>query len=221
MTDHPQVASLVGATGLVGQALLQLLLSDERFGKVHILVRRSTGMTHAKLIEHIINFDAPQSWQSAVMGDVLFSTLGTTIKVAGSQAAQYRVDYTYQFEVAKAARQNGIGTYVLISSPWALPNSGIFYRRMKGVLERDTEALKFPCTRFVRPGPLYGDRQEARKGEGTAIAVLRTFSCLLPRVVRPNHALTVARAALAAEFDSTPGTICYEPDDVALLGKER
>jgi uncharacterized protein YbjT (DUF2867 family) len=87
MADRPQVASLIGATGLVGRELLQLLLSNDRFDKVHILVRRSAGVTHARLVEHVINFDAPDSWQALVTGDVLFSALGTTIKAAGSQAA--------------------------------------------------------------------------------------------------------------------------------------
>ncbi len=221
MTEQLAAATLIGATGLVGRALLQLLLADDRVGETRILVRRSAGVTHPRLVEHIIDFDDPDSYQGLVTGDVLFSALGTTTKAAGSRAAQYKVDYTYQLQTARAARQNGVGTYVLISSPWASPTSGMFYRRMKGELERDTEALKFPRTRFVRPGPLDGDRQEARPGERVATVVFRAISPLLPHVVRPNHAVAVARASIAAAFDATPGTVHYEPKHIARLGAAR
>ena len=41
-----------------------------------------------------------------LVGDVLFSALGTTIKAAGSQDAQWKVDYTYQYNAARALRSS-------------------------------------------------------------------------------------------------------------------
>ena len=65
-------ALVIGATGLVGRELVQLLLQDDRFEKVVVFVRRTTGIKQAKLEEHIVSFDAPDSWQGMVSGDVLF-----------------------------------------------------------------------------------------------------------------------------------------------------
>lgn len=217
MTDGPRTAALIGATGLVGRALLDLLLSDGRFEAVRVLARRSVGLTHRKLVEHVIDFDAPDTWQSLLRGDVLFSALGTTLRAAGSQEAQFKVDHTYQFRAAQAARRNGTDAYVLISSAWAAADARSFYLRIKGELERDTDALRFPRTRFLRPGPLYGGRR-GRPGETAAIGVMRMLGPVLPRSIRPIHATAVARAAIAASFDPTAGTVIYEPDDVARLG---
>ncbi|WP_217593986.1 hypothetical protein [Cohnella sp. GbtcB17] len=52
-------------------------------------------------------------------GDVLFSCLGTTIKAAGSQEAQWKIDYEYQYRFAKIASDNGGGRYVLESAGFA------------------------------------------------------------------------------------------------------
>src|SRR5690606_3902128 len=205
----PQTALLVGATGLVGSELLRQLLAEPRFSAVTVLTRRSTGVRHDKLTEHLVDFDRPDTWSAQATGDALFSALGTTLKAAGSQDAQYRVDYTYQLRVAEAARQSGADTYVLVSSAGASANARIFYSRMKGELERDTAALGFPRTRFLHPGPLDGDRQESRPGERWALRLLRPLSPILPAMARPIHASIVARAGIAAALDPTPGVLRY------------
>ncbi|MEX2364559.1 MAG: NAD-dependent epimerase/dehydratase family protein, partial [Balneolaceae bacterium] len=87
-----KTAIVIGATGLVGSEILNQLLEDESFGKVKILHRRTTGINHPKLEEHIIDFDEPVSWRDLVAGDELYSALGTTIKKAGSQEKQYTID---------------------------------------------------------------------------------------------------------------------------------
>ena len=138
----PKTAILIGATGLVGAALTDALLADSRFEKVVVFVRRATGKNHPKLEEHIVNFDAIDNWKQLLTGDVLFSAMGTTIGKAGSKEAQYKIDYTYQYEVAKAASENGVRQYVLVSSAGASPQSKIFYSRMKGELKTSCYCLR-------------------------------------------------------------------------------
>jgi uncharacterized protein YbjT (DUF2867 family) len=212
-------AVVVGATGLVGSELLRLLLGDERFDAVAALVRRAGAVPrHPKLAEHVVDFDAPDAWAPLVRGDVLFSALGTTIRAAGSQAAQYRVDHGYQHAAARAARANGVPAYVLVSSAGASPRSRIFYSRMKGELERDVAALGFERTRILRPGMLDGDRREHRTGEQLALKILRPLSRVLPAPARPIHVAIVARAAIAAALDPAPGVVRHEPADLFRLG---
>ncbi len=215
-------AVVVGATGLVGADLVRQLLADERFAAVATLVRRA-GATpaHPKLVEHVVDFDAPDAWAPLVAGDVLFSALGTTIRAAGSQAAQYRVDHGYQLAAARAARANRVPTYVLVSSAGASPRSRLFYSRMKGELERDVEALALERTRILRPGMLDGDRREHRTGERLALRILRPLSPVLPAPARPIHATIVARAAIAAALDPAPGIVRLEPADLFRLGAAR
>jgi uncharacterized protein YbjT (DUF2867 family) len=213
-------AIVIGATGLVGSALLAQLLLDARFGAVTVLGRRRTGVAHPKLREHVVDLGAPATFRELVRGDVLFSALGTTLRAAGSAAAQYAVDHGHQYRVAEAARRNGVGTYVLVSSAGASPGARIFYSRMKGELERDVEALRFPRTRILRPGLLDGARRERRTGERWALRLLRPLAPVLPASARPIPAAVVARAAVEAAHDPAPGTVRYEARELFRLGAE-
>src|SRR5215213_7489402 len=127
-------AIVIGATGLVGSELTKLLSANEQFDRIKVFTRRPLEVKHPKIEEYVINFDYPDQWKGLVTGDVLFSALGTTLKQAGSKGAQFKVDYKYQYNFAKAASENGVANYVLISAAGASPSSRIFYSRMKGNL---------------------------------------------------------------------------------------
>jgi uncharacterized protein YbjT (DUF2867 family) len=196
-----KTAVVIGATGLVGAALTGLLLNDARFEKTKVFVRRTTGRQHAKLEEHLINFDAIESWKQLLTGDVLFSALGTTLKKAGSKEAQYKIDFTYQYEVAKAAAEAGVKHYVLVSSAGASPRSSIFYSRMKGELEETVKTFSFPHIHILQPGILQGSREEPRLGERIGISLMSALG-VIPGLqkYKPIPAATVARAMINASF---------------------
>lgn len=191
-----KTAVVIGATGLVGNQLVKLLTNLDEYEKIKIFSRRSTGFKNEKIEEHLVDFDELKSWENAVTGDVLFSALGTTIKQAGSKDAQYKVDFTYQYEVAKAAAENGVKQLVLISSLGANPKSSIFYSRIKGELDRAVKDLPFKTVGIVRPSALVGDRKEERAGEKTMIKVTDFFSKIFPflKKYKPIDATIVAKA---------------------------
>lgn len=194
-------AIVIGATGLVGSQLVQLLLKDARFSTLKVFVRRRTGVQHLKLQEHIIDFDDPEQWKHLITGDVLFSCLGTTLKTAGSKEAQYKVDYTYQFSVAKAAAENAVSDYVLISAALANEHSRIFYTRMNGELERDVRQLSFKHIHIIQPGMLTGERKENRPFEKIGTPVLQFLNKLgFAKKQRPIHASIVAQAMINVSF---------------------
>lgn len=189
-------ALLLGATGLVGGELLQQLLKDDRFERIRVFTRRTLELNHPKLEQHQINFNAPEEWQALVQGDVLFSTLGTTMKKAGSKKNQFLVDYTYQYQFAKAASANGVSAYVLVSSAGANPKSQVFYSRMKGELDRDVKALSFNQTIILRPSFLDGNRQEQRPFEQLGLKINRWLTRYVFKKYRPTPAKVVAQAMI-------------------------
>ena len=213
-------ALLIGATGLVGSHLMQQLLDDERFDSVTVFVRRSTGRSHPKLKEQIIDFEKPMDWQHFVKGDVIYMALGTTLRKAGSKQEQYRVDYSYQYLFASVAAMNGVPELVLVSSAGARLKSGVFYMRMKAELERDIGLLDFKKKVVIRPGALTGPRQEKRLGERIGLAVLRMFVGLgMFRRYRPIHAQVVAKAMIHATFNEQTGMTIYELNEVFELAE--
>ncbi len=201
-------AILIGATGLVGSHVLQLLLSDERYESVKVFHRRSTGISHSKLTEHIIDFDDQESWKPLVTGAHLFSALGTTLKKAGSKDAQYKIDYTYQYNFAKIASENGVSNYALVSSLGANPDSGSFYPRIKGELDEAVQELPFDNTLILRPSFLDGSRDEFRLGERIGIAIAKVV-CKIPGLKKyhPIKAETVAKAMIEGLNKNTSGIV--------------
>lgn len=191
-------AIVIGATGLVGNALVQQLITDEQYGRIVILHRRSIGIHHPKLEVHIVNFDQPDTWRDLVKGDVLFSAMGTTLRKAGSKAAQYQVDFTYQYEVAKAASANQVPQYVLVSAAMAKPTSPFFYAKMKGQLEAAITTLSFQYIHIFQPGLLTGERKERRRAEEWS-AVILGWIAKIPLLGhwRPISGEEVARAMRA------------------------
>lgn len=199
------VANVIGASGLVGHELLVQLLDHPEFEKVRIFVRRATGIDHPKLEEQIIDFDRPESWKPLVKGDVLFSTLGTTIKTAKTKENQYRVDFTYQYEFAKAASENGVQTYLLVSSIGANPKSSVFYSRMKGELEDAVAKLPFQKLFIIRPSILDGDRKEKRAGEKVGLILSRFLTKFILKVYRPTPVDLLASKMIRLSLEKVPG----------------
>jgi len=189
---------MIGATGATGSDLLQLLLDDAEVESVEIFVRRDPQIKHAKLKIHLTDFQKPEQWSHLVKGDILFSCLGTTLKDAGSKAAQWEVDYDYQYRAAKAARENGVGSLLLVSSMNASARSPFFYARMKGELEEAVQRLEFPRLMIFRP-PSLVRKGSNRKMERVGVRVIRFLNRLgLLRSMRPLSTDQLAKAMLRA-----------------------
>jgi uncharacterized protein YbjT (DUF2867 family) len=215
-------ALVIGATGLVGSHLVSNLIKDGRFSEIIIFVRRATGLNDPKLRQHIIDFEQPSQWQHLVKGDVLFSTLGTTRRKAGSKQAQHRVDYDYQYQFASAAASNNVPVLGLVSSVGARTGSPFFYARIKGELERDVKALPFEKVVILQPGPLFGERKEKRTGEAFGMHVVKVLNSVgLMKKYRPIHGDTVARAMINACIDSRKGHITHSDLQLFTLAKEQ
>ena len=157
-------ALVIGATGATGKDLVNQLLNDKDFEEVDIFVRKPVNIENERLKVHVVNFEKPEEWKEMVKGDVAFSCLGTTLKDAGSKEAQKKVDFDYQYEFAKAAKENNVEDYILVSAYGANSRSKIFYSKMKGELEEAVRQLHFNKITIFKPGML--ERKDSgRTGE--------------------------------------------------------
>lgn len=214
-------AIVLGATGLIGSALVQQLILEDDYEKIIIIHRRATGFVNPKIEEHIVDFDQVESYSKLVKGDVLFSSLGTTLSKAGSKDAQYKIDFTYQYEVAKAAAENNVNTYVLVSSAGANPKSSVFYSRIKGELEEGVKKLGFGKLLIFQPSILAGDRKEFRFGEKIGLAVMNLVKWI-PGIkkYRPIKDEIVARAIINGDRRLSNGIHVFVLDEIFDLAEE-
>ncbi len=196
MNVSPKKTALVaGATGLIGQQLVDELLQLDNYSEVRVLVRGPIEKHHPKLIKVLFDFDHPDV--SLVQGDDVFCCLGTTMKKAGSKEAFFIVDHDYPLQIARAAIQNGSNQYLIVTAMGADPSSSFFYNRVKGKLEEDLKKVGFSALHIFRPSLLLGNREEKRLGEKIGEAVMNFFNPLMVGPLKKYRAIDSAKVAKA------------------------
>lgn len=212
-------ALVIGATGATGKDLVQQLLEDGNFTEVHLFTRRIVSLRHEKLVLHLVDFEQPQKWAHLVSGDAAFSCMGTTLKAAGSKAAQWKVDHDYQYDFAKAASANRVGVYILVSSAGADPDSRFFYLRMKGQLEQQVASLDFQSILIFQPGPL--ERPDSdRFGERMSIGVIKFFNKFgLLRNQKPVPTAVLSKAMINCVKSIGQGIFRFNTADIFSQAK--
>jgi uncharacterized protein YbjT (DUF2867 family) len=217
-----KTAIVIGASGLVGTALVEQLLEDTDFTVVKLFLRKQLGLSHSKLEQCIVDFNKLDSTSELIKGDVVFCCMGTTIKVAGSQDAFVKVDYTYVLDFAQLAKRNGIEKFVVVSSLGADKNSSNFYLKVKGDVENDLARLKFKNLIIVRPSMLLGDRKEFRLGELIGKKIMKGLSFLFVGKLKKYKAIeaaTVAKAMRVLSKNELSDVATFENARLLDLGK--
>lgn len=213
--EAPTRVALFGSSGLVGRALITTLLADPDIHEIHLLLRHPIAdlPVDTRLHQHKADFSQPDSWRKWLLVDAVFCCLGTTIKVAGSQAAFRAVDHDLVVNAAGQAKRAGVGHFLVVSALGANANSGVFYNRVKGEMEAQLRALGLPKLSIFRPSLLAGSRREFRFGERLGLLV----GWLLPRQWRPIRDRTVANAMWRASREQNEKIRIYESGEMQRM----
>ena len=102
-----RIATVIGATGLIGSQLVELLTGDDHFTGIRIIARRIPGKVHHGAEVRVIDFEDPVAFRSAVEGsDALFCAVGTTRKkVNGDMNAYRKVDHDIPVNAARHCQE--------------------------------------------------------------------------------------------------------------------
>ena len=208
---------IVGATGLVGRAIIEHLGSNP----VTVLARREIeglATQHKQLVS------PSDRWGDILAAEkpaVLISCLGTTIRQAGSQAAFRAVDHDLVLAAARGGRAGGTRHMISVSSVGAAAKSSNFYLRTKGETEDGLRALGFDRLDLIRPGLLRGDRPgPQRLGEGLATIAAPLTDALLHGSLRRYRSIssdTVAAAIARLAGQGGSGVHIHENDAIRAL----
>lgn len=207
--------AILGASGLVGSHLVDLLTRDPRVSRVRAVVRKPLVYQSAKLETAVLGLDDLDRAPHLLLADAVICALGTTIRTAGSQEAFRRVDHGYVIAAARLARAAGTPHFLVVSALGASAASRVFYTRVKGEMERDLRAIGFERLTIVRPSLLLGRRSELRPGE----QLFKIVGKLVPGNARPIEARDVARVLVDRIFDAPEGTEVIESGMMRSLAR--
>lgn len=212
-----KIALISGASGLVGKEVLHQLFKNEAYDYVLSVGRRKLAIKQQKLVQIEGDLLKLESWNwgemiaSQSLGgeyNVLleslkegkaeihaFSSLGTTIKQAGSKEKFYAVDHEMVLGFAAWAKKLGASKFLYVSSSGADESSSIYYSKVKGEVERDLKNVGFNYLGIFRPSLLMGNRNEFRFGEQAAQILMKPLIWLkLFKNIRPIYDYQVAKA---------------------------
>ncbi|WP_151826389.1 NAD(P)H-binding protein [Acinetobacter oleivorans] len=163
MTISTKKAIVIGATGLVGLALVEQLEQTPEFEAITVVVRKESQLLNTyKKVNQLVIEDFLMLNDEDVNGHThAFSCLGTTLKNAGSKQAFYAVDYEINAHLADLVQDKHIHL-LLVSALGANTNSPIFYNKVKGQLEDYIESLQLEKLSIFRPSLLIGKRSDVR-----------------------------------------------------------
>lgn len=195
-SQHKRIL-LVGASGVVGNALLRQCLADDSVAQVLVWGRRSVAMQHPKLEQRCVDFAALPALPIGTI-DQCYIALGSTIKAAGSRAAFVQVDKDYVLAVAERAYDAGCRQLAVVSALEAQAKSPIFYSRVKGEMEAGLQVFAWQQLVIARPSIIDGDRaalgQVHRRGEAWALRIMLGLGRLIPQAFAPITGDTIAHA---------------------------
>lgn len=217
-----QTAIVIGPTGLIGSQLVELLLQDNTFTEVRILVRNPLSLSHPKLDVQTVRFNDYHDIKEKIgTGYSIFCCIGTTQKkVHGDKIAYRKVDYTIPLNAAHAGLENGVKKYLLVSAAGANEKSSNFYLQLKGSVENEISKLGFESINFFKPSLLLGTRKEFRAGEKVAQGFLPLVSFLFAgplKKYKPIQSIDVAKAMIAVAKRETSGVNAYEYSEMMKL----
>jgi uncharacterized protein YbjT (DUF2867 family) len=217
---------VVGATGLIGRALVEQLMRDPAVNKVTVLSRRpietnKLSSPSDKLHVIVASLDELDRRLEYINADVVFCTLGTTIKAAKTKEAFRRVDYEYPLALALFAERSRASVFSVVTAMGASSSSRVFYSRVKGELQDALVKLSIPQIQVFQPSLLLGERALTRPGEafGAWMSKGLQFAMIGPlRKYRPIKGEDVARAMLyaasqAIKKKAADAAVHYYPSD--------
>ena len=216
---------IIGGTGLTGAEFVKHAQNASAISNITTLGRRT--IEGAK-INSIVESDTSK-WAKIIKengkeSSAFFSAFGTTRAQAGGLENFKKIDIDVNIDAAKAAKEAGIETYVLVSSGAASSGSMVPYLKLKGQLEDEVIALKFKNTIILRPGVLLGDRT-SNKGflNNLGVYLGKATKNIWYGLLSPTEASDVAKVGLSLVLKTgseSKGVQILEAAEITKLAKE-
>ncbi|MDH5608433.1 MAG: NAD-dependent epimerase/dehydratase family protein [Cyclobacteriaceae bacterium] len=221
--SNNKTALIAGATGLVGNELVRLLLGDSYYDKVVVIGRRSLLIDNERLQEIILDdFDKLDQYNDLFNVHHVFCCLGTTQKKAGSKELFRKIDLEYPVKMAELAKDKPLfQSYHVVTAVGACSDSALYYNQVKGELEDALKGMGLKSLKIYQPSLLLGKREDFRLLEEVAKAISSVLSFFVIGSRRGRiwsiHGHDVAKSMVLVAKQEQHGLEVFEPKHMIHL----
>ncbi|MBL8949481.1 MAG: hypothetical protein JNK82_01800 [Myxococcaceae bacterium] len=200
MNERERTLWLLGATGSVGQRVLEQLGDRHPFAHIWCIGRREAPVAARGQHHHPVDFSGPFELPVGLVSDVVCA-LGSNY-VTATDAELWRIDHDVPLWVAQQARERGAVRFVLVSTFGAHRFAPMLFARARGVLEHALDRVGFEQLRVLHPA-FIADSHIARTGleraaMQTTVWLSRCSSAFARSRLGPTSCEAVARDVVAA-----------------------
>ncbi|WP_158796429.1 epimerase [Pedobacter sp. L105] len=222
ITNNKVNAIITGASGMVGEGVLQVCLQDPNVASVLVINRKALGVSHPKLKEiiHADFFDLSAVEDQLIGYNACFFCLGVT-SVGKSDAEYYKYTYTLTMKMGETLSKLNSGMtfcYVSGGGTDSTEQGKSSWARTKGKTENDLMKLPFKEAFAFRPGFI-----KPMKGLKHSHAYYKYINWLYPigRLIYPKGFNTLEEVGLAMIHITQWGykKNIIEGTDIAILAK--
>ena len=172
MANHTIV--FIGATGAVGSAALNQLLSYKNVSKILTLGRRVVELkeppTH--LEQQVIDIHNPASYSDYIENyNIAICTLGVGEPTKVSKKDFIAIDKTAVLNFAKVCKEKGVKHFHLLSSIGVNSSSWNYYMRTKGELNEELVKLNFERLSIFQPSMILTPQNRYGLSQGIALKI--------------------------------------------------
>jgi uncharacterized protein YbjT (DUF2867 family) len=220
-----KTVAILGATGMIGEQLLELALNDPYFERVRVLVRKPFTQKHPKLEVKLVDFKDAESVKLALEEvDVILSAIGTTQKnVGGDEKLYYEIDFDIPVNAARFGKETGAKQMAVVSAVGADSRSRNFYLRLKGEVEKALTEIELEGMHLMQPSQLIGKRKEFRLAERIITPIMKVISLLFvgsAKKFKAIHGVDVAKAMIAVVKKNEKGAYRYTYEEIIHLSNK-
>jgi uncharacterized protein YbjT (DUF2867 family) len=220
--NKKKIAAVFGATGLVGQHVVQFLIENPNYKEIRVFVRNEMPWSCPQMKVIKTDFTNLNKLYKDLDVDEVFCCIGTTRSKVANLQSFIQIDYEIPAQIASLAMARNVDGFFVISSLGANKHSQNYYLRTKGRLEEHLINQKFNRLIILRPSLLLGLRKEFRLIEEiTKLLALLFYIFLIGPFARyrPISSESVARSMVKLANGKYTKQI-YESPEIRKIGRK-